>query len=219
MKLKLIASSLFLPIICCVQAQGFINLNFESAKFTPHPAGGSFVYASNAVPGWTPYFDGFANDYVSSNGISLGGPQVSIETTNNVQGYLPVQGKFFLLLGGSFSGGNSTASIGQTGQIPLSAQSILFWGSIFGSLDVSFNGNALSFAAAGTTVNNYTIYQADVSTYAGQIGELLFSSPFNTHAFIDNIQFSSTAVPEPGILAFTVLGGLGLFLIKKRQRR
>ena len=210
--------ALFLQAVLFAQAQGFINLNFESAKFTTYTFGNPFVYASNSIPGWTPYLGGIAQSYVTSNGVSLGGAMISVYGTNNSQGYLPVQGKYFILLLGPGSGEQHlSTAIGQTAQVPASAQSILFWGSIFGSLDVSFNGNALSFAAAGTTANNYIIYQADISPYAGQIGELLFSSPFNTGSFIDNIQFSSTAVPEPSALALLGLAVSALHLYRRRN--
>ena len=204
--MKLITLTLFLATQFFVEAQGFINLDFESARFTPHPNGGSFVYASNAIAGWTPYLGGIAKDYVAYNDASLGGALITIDDTNNFQGYTPVEGKYFSILFGASSAGHASASIGQTGQVPLSSQSILFWSFIFGSLNVSFNGNPLSFATTGFTSNNYTLYQADISPYAGQIGELLFSAPFNTAAIIDNIQFSITAVPEPGALALAIVG-------------
>ena len=218
MKTKLITIAFFLQAICFALGQGFVNLGFESAKFTTYLFGNPSVYASNAIPGWTPYLGSFAQDYVVSNGASLGGPQVNIEGTNNPFSYPSVQGKYWILLQGAGIGsGHDSAGIGQTAQVPASAQSIMFWGSIFGSLDVSFNGNALSFAAAGTTANNYIIYQADISPYAGQIGELLFSSPFNANAIIDNIQFSSTAVPEPATAALVLLGGAWLLTRRRRQ--
>ena len=191
-----------------LHAQGFINLNFESAKFVPYE-GSSFATATNALPGWIPYLSGFPAAYVGSNGVSLGGPMVSVHGSNNFQGYPPVQGKYFIFLQGGFSGSIAPAAIGQTGQIPLSAQSILFWGGISTGVQISFNNNPLSFAVIGTT-NTYNIYQADIYPYAGQTGELLFFSPHNTGGIIDNIQFSSTAVPEPSTTAFAALGILFL---------
>ena len=43
---------------------------------------------------------------------------------------------------------------------------------------------------------NYTIYGADISAYSGQTGELLFTAPFRISGMLDNIQFSSTPLPE-----------------------
>jgi hypothetical protein len=118
------------------------------------------------------------------------------------------------MLWGAFNNptdGSGTAAIGQTGQVPLSAQSLVFWG-YAGGLQVTFDGQPLNFLGIGST-NNYTIYAANVSAYAGQTGQLLFSDPFysNTQggpASIDNIQFSSSVVPEPSELALAALGTL-----------
>ena len=209
MKSKLTTLLLILLGIAYGRSQGFINLNFENATFVTHPFGSPAVYSANAIQGWIPYLDNSAQDYVASNGASLGGAQINIEGTNNPFGYLAVQGKYFILLqGGSFAGHSS--GLGQTEQIPITTQSILFWGALFGGAQVLFNGNPLSFAVTGTTPNNYNIYQADISAYAGQTGELLFFTPFNTSAIIDNIQFSSTAVPEPSALALTAIGAAWL---------
>ena len=201
-------------------SQGFINLSFENAKFTTYPFGNPFVYASNSIPGWTPYLGGVAQDYIASNGVSLGGAGITIDGTNNSQGYVPAQGKYFIILfGPNYGEQHLSTAIGQTAQVPLSAQSILFWSAIYGSLDVSFNGNLLPFAPAGATANNYTLYQANISFYAGQIGELLFASPYGASAIIDNIQFSSSAVPEPGTLALVALGASLLGLRRRRNSR
>lgn len=219
MKLKLIIVALFIRSAFFAQAQGFINLSFESAKFTAYPFGTPFVYASNSIPGWTPYLGGVAQDYIASNGVSLGGAGITIDGTNNSQGYVPAQGKYFMILfGPNYGEQHLSTAIGQAAQVPPSAQSILFWSAIFGSLDVSFNGNPLSLSPAGATTNNYTLYQADISFYAGQVGELLFSSPYGANAIIDNIQFSSTAVPEPGALALAALGALLLCLRSQREK-
>ena len=55
---------------------------------------------------------------------------------------------------------------------------------------------------------NYTIYGADISAYAGQTGQLLFTAPLQTGALLDNIQFSSVAIPEPSALTLFALGSL-----------
>ena len=175
------------------------------------------MYASNAIAGWTPYISGSAQDYIASNGISLGGATISIDGTNNLV-YPPVQGKYFLLLTAGFSGSSESAGVGQTGQIPLTAQSLLFWGYVSPAVLISFNGHPLTVATVGAGPNIYNIYQADISPYAGQIGELLFTSPHTavtTAAIIDHIHFSSPAVPEPGVL---VLWALGAALLVRRRR-
>ena len=216
--MKIIKSvAVILSIFCIVfltQAQGFVNLNFESAQLSAYGAGG-LVPATNAIPNWTAYIGGAPQTNVLYNSITGAAPDVILEGTNN--GYFPkVQGNYFLMLWGEFNPLQNTthtnsAAIGQTGQIPLSAQSISFWGTI-GGMQATFNGQPIDFIVTGSTAN-YTIYSADISAYAGQTGQLLFNDPyyggtFGGPATIDNIQFSSTAVPEPSVFALAALGGL-----------
>ena len=109
-----------------------------------------------------------------------------------------------------------TISIGQTGRIPFYAKSILFWGDI-GGMQITFNDHPLAFTAQSSTVN-YTIYGADVSAYAGQTGQLLFTlPPFVGTANLDNIQFSISPVPEPGKIALASIGIL-FFGFRRWQR-
>jgi PEP-CTERM motif len=95
----------------------------------------------------------------------------------------------------------------------------VFWGTA-GGLQVTFNGQPLTFLTTGSTAN-YIIYTADISAYAGQTGQLLFADPYYTNtqggpASIDNIQFSSSSVPEPSAFA---LGALGTLLLGFRRWR
>ncbi len=205
MKTKLFILIWLQVSVVMVQAQGFVNLNFESATFTAGRLGGT-VSATNAIPGWIPYYDGFADTYIVSNGYSLGGPVINIYGTNNPVSYPPVQGKYFMFLQGGSVGGAHSAAIGQTGLIPFSAQSLIFLGSI-GGMQITFNNQALSFAVIGTT-GSYTIYGADISSYAGQTGEILFRTPAQTGGILDNIQFSTVAVPEPGVWSLLGLSAL-----------
>jgi hypothetical protein len=55
----------------------------------------------------------------------------------------------------------------------------------------------LSFIPA-QIATNHILYAADISPYAGQVGELLFSAPWpNGGGMIDNIRFNSFPVPRP----------------------
>ena len=104
-----------------------------------------------------------------------------------------------MLLQPSFPGGAVLASIGQVGTIPATARSMQFYAQGFPA--VVFGGQQLGLVTLATTPT-YSIFAADVSAFANQTGELLFTGSTT----LDNIYFSSTAVPEPGALALGILG-------------
>jgi hypothetical protein len=174
-------------------AQGFVNLDFEQ--------GYTISNGTVTIPDWVA-----SAPYVTYDSPSLSGGSISI-CESNAFGYT-IQGNFFILMAGvNLSGYDISISLGQTGQIPLLAQSITFWGDL-GNMQITFNGQPLSFYTIGTTAN-YDMYEANVSAYASQTGQLLFTlPPLSGNATLDNIQFSSTPVPEPGALALSSLGGL-----------
>jgi hypothetical protein len=219
--MKIGCRNLFLLFALCgsLGAQGFINLNFENPTFTSDPSSPYYpyvVYASNALPGWTAYVAGSVVSEVFSNDYSLSGGSVSIIDTNNNVGYPPVQGKYFVLLKGfNYPGYLNTAGIGQTGTIPSTAQSMTFWG-YAGADDVSFAGHTLPLTELGSTPN-YIIYGVNVAAYAGQTGQLLFTTVPGGTDIIDNILFSSSSIPEPGVLS--LLAVTGLLLASHRQRK
>ena len=200
-------------------AQGFINLNFESATITSHPEIGANAYTAT-LAGWSyganyNYVNGDANS-IPYNNMSLDLPSVNLEGTNNIFGPSSIQGKYsvFIQSGSQSSSLTNGASIMQTGQIPLSSLSAIYWG---GAFQVSFNGQPVSFNAIGSG-SGYSIWQADISAYAGQVGQLVFSAGQNS-GLLDNIQFSSTAVPEPGTLALAVVGASLLGFRRQRNPR
>ena len=193
-------------------SQGFVNLDFEFAKID---YGGSYQnFVTNAFPGWT-----VNAPYIFYDDTSLSGGSISIFDTNPPYSLSPIQGKYFVWFFGSGPDPNyGSISLGQTGMVPSGSQSISFWGSYSG-LQITFNGQPLDFLVTGTTPN-YNIYTADISAFAGQTGQLLFTAPLGSaNSFIDNIQFSSSAVPEPSIFALAALGGLVVGLVKKRLPR
>jgi hypothetical protein len=84
-------------------------------------------------------------------------------------------------------------------------------------MQITFSGQPLSFFVTDTTPN-YSIYEADISAYAGQTGQLLFSLPAHSSpGTLDNILFSSTPVPEPGAFGLFVLGGV-MFGLRHRKK-
>ena len=194
---------LFLIVVQHGFTQGFVNLNFESAHVSGYSPG-DFLPTSAAFPGWIAYAP------VIYDTTSLGGALVILVDSNAPSGGapLPIQGNYSVLLEGSIPFAATSASIGQTGTIPITAQSLTFFANQ-GGLQVAFNGQNLPFSAIGTGAN-YTIYGADISSYAGQTGQLLFTTPVQAFALLDNIQFSTEAIPEPNGL---VLFGLGALLL------
>jgi hypothetical protein len=199
-------------------SQGFINLNFEGATIIPDPSSPYYpdaVYASDAIPGWTA--TGFIGPTdILYNSASLGSTSVSILGTN---GYPPaLDGDFSVYL---YGGGTApSASISQTGVVPLSAESILFDAQgTGGTLVVSLGGQDISFAPISTAIG-YTVYGGNIPLgEVGQSEQLMFSALEGLNNFweIDDIQFSTSPVPEPSALALCALGGLSLVWRRNRS--
>lgn len=218
MKIHLTIINVLLAGLIQCRSQGFINLNFESSKLT------NIVYFG--YPGTVATVTGWAYSGVNPvngdpntfpyNSTSLDAPAVILEGTNNPYGPSSIQGKYSIYLqgGSAFQSATNGASIWQTATISASSLSIYYWG---GPLQVSFNGQALAFNAI-SNAPVYTVWGADISAYAGQTGELLFNAPWQSAALLDNIQFSTTSVPEPTTLVLTALGTLLLGCrLRKKQ--
>lgn len=196
------------------RAQGdFQNMDFEdSVIVSSHPyGGGAFNVGTADVPGWTEYYGWSDVNYsggttLQYNDPTLDAPGVTLFDAV-VLGSYAIQGNYSIYLyGGDTPSMTTGAAIGQTGTIPTTAQSLTFdLGQHFGSLQVTFNGQPLDYLVTGSAAS-YTIYSADISAYAGEAGQLLFTAPYYSNAMLDNIQFSSSPVPEPGVLALTALG-------------
>ena len=192
--------------------QGFINLNFESANVSNYSSP-NYIPATNAIPGWSAYLDGSLQNSIFYDNATLGAAAVSLQGTNGVQP--AIAGLFSVFLQGAIGGSSitpQTAAIEQTGLIPVTMQSLIFWGNtslsgVTNNMQLAFNSSIIPYSAIGNG-NGYTIYEADISSFAGQSGQLVFTAFGNTWAEIDNIQFSSTAVPEPSGLALAALGTL-----------
>jgi hypothetical protein len=127
-------------------SQSFVNLNFESANVLGVSPPGP-VPTQDAFPDWTAY-EGPSDDptysgglsAVGYDGISTGGAVISLDDSNANPPYGPIQGNYSLLLEGSSLAADSTASLGQTGTIPSTAQSLVFWANIGGGLTFHLMG-------------------------------------------------------------------------------
>lgn len=207
--------------------QDFVNLDFEDTTITAvliNSFSGYYDYIAT-VPGWTwsptsNFVAVNADTMVSLNNIALDAPAVTLQGANS--SFTPaIQGMYSILLqgGSSFVPSTSYSCIGQTGQIPAAAESLIYWG---GALQVTFDGHLLTPVAISIFAN-YTVWGMDISAYAGQTGELRFTKPwlntnFSDGALLDNIQFSPVPVPEPSALALcgvSVLCLLGIRVMKQ----
>jgi hypothetical protein len=193
------------------QAQDFVNLNFENANLAGYSPGG-LVPATNAFPGWV-----VTAAYIPYDDVSLSGEAISIMDTNSPYFTTSIQGKYYALFEpGNSPGSTQTISLGQSGTIPSGTESMTFLGDI-GGLQITFAGQSIAFSEIGSTAN-YNIYGANVSQFAGDTGQLLFSlAAYASDARLDNIQFSTSPIPEPSALASFALGGL--FLVWWRRRK
>jgi hypothetical protein len=192
-----------------------VDLSFENAVITPDPSSPYYpnaVYASNAIPGWTA--TGFLGPTeILYNDVSLGDPSVSLLGNNGV--YSALDGAFSIDLYGGSSGSPTGASISQTGLVPANAVSIQFIaqgeGSLGGALLVSLDGQNIPFFVISTR-SKYTLYGGNIpSGLAGNSEQLVFSTlpdGGNNYWEVDDIQFSSSVVPEPGVAGLLGLGGL-----------
>jgi hypothetical protein len=192
--------------IVSARAQGFQNLNFESAYNLPgNPGSGALVSATNALPDRTGYnADNALSDvYYVSN--SLGDVSGSVELEGGSQA---LSGDFSVAL---FLGG----SISQTGSVPDDAESLEFEaqgpgsGGSLGSTDLSvmLGGQSLSYSALSDGPD-YVVYGASIpGDMQGQTAALTFLvQGLTPGVLLDNIDFSTMSVPEPSEWAFIGLG-------------
>jgi hypothetical protein len=196
----------------CGFSQGFVNLDFENPILPLTPVDFQ-VPTADALPGWTSYTYGVPSSKVVYNSLSIGEAAVSLQGPGTVE-TIP-QGNYAVILQGSFGGTPGSAAIGQTGQIPQGAKSLVFFEGYFPGAQVTFSGQAIPLVQLGATPD-YDIFAGDISAFAGQTGELRFTAPPNSAGGIDNIQFSVSPVPEPATLALLATGA---FLLAARRKR
>jgi len=245
---KLIVVALMLSIVSWIpsrsEAQGaFQNLGFESASLStvPGDAYGSVQFAQ-AFPGWTG-LAGTNNQttalynryFLDSSGISI----IDSGWTNPLGSSRGlIEGSFTAILQSGVRVSPTTVEpldcrIGQTGLVPVTAQSLLFKAQLLvpgpiGSLPeaallVTLGGQQLSFTPIAVGPN-FTTFAADVHPLAGQTAELDFTlmaqNPHtsNRYLFLDSIEFSSSAVPEPSVLALAA-GGAAVCGVWSRERK
>src|SRR5688572_25397728 len=103
-----------------IVAQDFVNLDFESPIPPLNPDAQFTVPITNALPGWTGYIGASQIDRVFYNTVSLGAAAISFHGLGSL--YPAYNSDNSVILQVQFPGGDPSAAIGQTGQIPLSAR-------------------------------------------------------------------------------------------------
>lgn len=226
---ELVALSVGLALAALsVHAQTFTNLNFESANVTasgpePYP---NFVPIGSALPCWTAYLGtqqitevGYNSPTLSVATVCLIGPTWNAADVQDT-GFGIIDGNYSIDLETGVTPLNPTdsyinASIEQNGMVPSTATSLQFIESGYIPVSVSFDGNALVPVALSSGVSGdglpYTLYGVNISAWAGQIGELEFSTSSTVdYAYneLDDISFSTSTVPEPDIVALTAMSGI-----------
>jgi hypothetical protein len=220
-------------LLCAIElanAQGsFQNLNFESATLVPI-TGDSFgrFYFDQAFPGWRGYVGGiqqtaaFHNaEFLCCSALTVWGgashPELPFEGSYSVF--------FHAALGNDFQPADT--ALAQIGQIPTTAQSLLFKARSAGPFTVSLGGQPVSPVPL-LSAPDYTLFGADISAWAGQQTELRFTSiapaagTGDNSLILDSIEFSTTPIPEPSTFAlfgFSVVFAWFIWRHKRQRNR
>lgn len=207
-----------LGLIAPAQGQGtiqFQNLDFELAIATSSQQPGTMISTALAIPGWSAWVDSVPQSQIGYNLWPPGAPNISLFTPSWCPSCL-VQGKYAINLQAGWRGTN--VSISQRGTIPADARSMRLFGfthspqiHTVGAIQVALSGTALDLYRVGASITEQ-VWGADVSAFAGQTVELTLTAPAPNPQFtyLDQIQFSDVAIPEPGPLALLVIGAAGL---------
>jgi hypothetical protein len=202
--------------IISARGQGFQNLNFESAQNLPgNPGNGEAVPISNALLGWTAYDGSLVLSEVFFVSNSILGSATSVELEG---GSLALSGNFSVGLFGD-------SSISQTGMIPDTAESLQFeaegpgaGGSLGGSgFGVSLGGQYVPLSVLSTGPD-YIVYGGNIpADMDGQTEALAFGCDGSGGIVLDNIEFSTSPIPEPGEFALIGLGAILFAILRLRK--
>ncbi len=206
------------PATMTVHALGqgtFQNLDFEAAQLVPVPTdpNGSVQFVP-AFPGWTGYIGGQAQTTTLPNGVPIGLPgQTPFIAILVPPGWSSWQGSYAVGFGAANSSGDFIpVALAQTGTVPAQARSLQFL-ALYAPA-VFLGGQQLASVRLGSGPSTSTLFGVDISGYAGQTAELRFQPGLGID-YLDAIQFSSQAIPEPSALA---LFGLGILLLQRTHR-
>jgi len=213
-----------------LQAQPFQNLDFEDATLVPIPGDPyNRVDFSLALPGWSGFSGTNQLNAALYDNIFLDSTGIGIMDSNFAFLGGVIQGNYtvFLEAGDQLGGGTvpASASLSQTGLVPTGTKSLSFLAATAGVFTVSLGGVTLNLVSSPVAGQSYSLFQADISAFAGQTNALTFTlfpddpRQNNTALALDDIQFSTTQVPEPSSLSLLVAGVLGLFFWQQIRRK
>jgi hypothetical protein len=227
--IKWFAIAVIFPFVA--QGQGsFQNLDLEAATIPQDEAPGA-VNVADALPGWSVSYNYGPSGQFQQPQTSIGfngyndpwNAQVILLGTNGINGGVSsLEGGYSVLLRPFLIPGYqlNNVSIAQDGVVPASAQSLFFEAQPgLEALLLSVGGQNVPFSAVATGPN-YTLFGADISSFASQSVELRFAvlapvlSPSGWN--LDSIEFSTQQVPEPSALAL-VAGLAGFLFICRRE--
>jgi hypothetical protein len=202
-------------------AQGFVNLDFESANPSGYSPGANNLPTSSAFPEWGVYYSSpgvgtNAPTRVWYDSLSLGGAFISVNDVNTGSGFAPIQGQYSAYLFGgpsdyfSIDGNPTYVTLSQTGLVPNGTESLEMDVRAGNGFTVTLGGQAINMVPL-ETFPGYTTYGGDISGLAGSIAQLSVTAPptgVPNAVLLDNIRFSSQFVPEPGVFSLSALGAL-----------
>jgi len=179
-------------------AQGLLfNVDFEHPILPLILDPGDVVPIANALPGWRGYIGEMPVDGIRYDDRAIDAADISIQ--DSLSPFLrPIQGSYSVLLKGSSMNTfePKTAAIAQTALIPQNTRSLIFFSTSFSTFQVTFGGQFIPLLQVGAGTN-FIVLGGDVSQFAGQVAELRFTVPPIRGGVLDNIQFSTQAIPEP----------------------
>lgn len=210
-----------LLVVRSVPAQStFVNLDFESAVVVPEHFG-PLPFAS-AFPGWTGYLGANPVSEAGHNLTPLNSPWI---TLYGPPSFGILQGQYMAQLQARNVGdpAASFAALSQFGTVATETKS--FWITARGpvnTLQIRFAGAPVALLPVPTPENPWR-YAGDISSFAGVSGELRITlgpgefGPGLSRVSLDEIVFSSQAVPEPQAVLL-LLSGIGWLAISFRTR-
>jgi len=202
-------------ISLCANGQGFVNFNFEQATVVPTVPTYGFLDWNLAVPGWN---HGAGPDtsivYWGSEHLGITPYYLLMDSMSPV--YAPgtqLAGNYSL----AFASGHANsqdfnspwvnAYVAQTRTVPIGSLSLRLLAT--GPFAVTVGGVDVPMHALGGNS-----YGGNISAFAGSQYEVRIintATTIHTPTVVDNVVFSSVAVPEPSSIALGIIGAVLLF--------